>query len=228
MNQAIVNVYWLPLGAGDNTHCVRTNGRIFEALSARIQRRTKCDLYHAALEVHLGADRYTIEMTPVWIASEPDRGVVCEGPVGLRWLGRYRLFRYEVRCWLEGTIPDILDAVESPVHLDTDYGRAADLLTSVPMFPTATWGRDELNAGDMWNSNSLVAWLLTISGHDLTEVRPPAGGRAPGWTAGSNVADRQLHASHSDVAVPTRTSRFTSRSSSSQTPSTASERDQPR
>jgi hypothetical protein len=22
--------YWLPLGAGDNTHCLRINGRIFE------------------------------------------------------------------------------------------------------------------------------------------------------------------------------------------------------
>jgi hypothetical protein len=27
---ASVDLYWLPLGAGDNTHCVRTNGRIFE------------------------------------------------------------------------------------------------------------------------------------------------------------------------------------------------------
>ena len=28
-----VDLYWLPLGAGG--HCVRINGRIFEALSAR-------------------------------------------------------------------------------------------------------------------------------------------------------------------------------------------------
>ena len=31
---ASVDLYWLPLGAGDNTHCVRTNGRVFERLSA--------------------------------------------------------------------------------------------------------------------------------------------------------------------------------------------------
>jgi hypothetical protein len=32
---ASVDLYWLPLGAGDNTQCVRTNGRVFEAITAR-------------------------------------------------------------------------------------------------------------------------------------------------------------------------------------------------
>ena len=58
-------------------------------------------------------------------------------------------------------------------------------------FPTATWGRDELGAGEMWNSNSLVSWLLSRSGFDLDAVRPPRGGRAPGWTAGIAVARRE-------------------------------------
>jgi hypothetical protein len=36
----------------------------------------------------------------------------------------------------------------------------------------------------MWNSNSVVAWLLTRAGIDADAIRPPTGGRAPGWRAG--------------------------------------------
>ena len=42
----------------------------------------------------------------------------------------------------------------------------------------------------MWNSNSLVAWLLAGAGLDLDDVGPPEHGRAPGWTAGLVVASR--------------------------------------
>ncbi|HEY3001771.1 MAG TPA: hypothetical protein VGJ44_05425 [Kribbellaceae bacterium] len=187
---AQVDLYWLPLGAGDNTHCVRTNGRIFEAVTARYERRARCDLYHAALEVRLGDDRFVIEMAPVWSLGQPDRGVVCEGPVGARWLGRSRWFRYEVRSWRNGVIPDASEAVDSPRRLSTDPARAEGVLGLVPAFPAATWGRDELKAGEMWNSNSLVAWLLAMSGHAMDDIRPPANGRAPGWSAGQVVAAR--------------------------------------
>jgi len=73
---------------------VRWNGRVFEALDARRQHRQRNDLYHSALEVHLDGERYVIEQAPVWNARQPDRGVVCEDPVGSAWLGRWRLFRY--------------------------------------------------------------------------------------------------------------------------------------
>jgi hypothetical protein len=63
-------------------------------------------------------------------------------------------------------------------------------LDLVPTFPTVTWGRDELGTGDMWNSNSLISWLLARSGHDTTTLPPPPHGRAPGWTAGLTVAAR--------------------------------------
>jgi hypothetical protein len=187
---ASVDLYWLPLGAGDNTHCVRINGRIFEAVSARHEHRERCDLYHAALEVHVGGHRFTIEMTPVWSIDEPDRGVVCAGPVGLRWLGRSRFFRYEVRRWRDGVIPDAAEAVDSPQRLSTDPVQAQQILDLAPRFPTATWGRDELGAGEMWNSNSLIAWLLAGSGHDVDAIGPPVRGRAPGWSAGLVVAAR--------------------------------------
>ena len=46
-----VDLYWLPLGAGG--HSVRLNGRVFEAVAARLGRREPCDLYHAALGVRV-------------------------------------------------------------------------------------------------------------------------------------------------------------------------------
>jgi hypothetical protein len=39
-----VDLYWLPLGAGG--HCVRVNGRIYEAISARLAGRERMALYH--------------------------------------------------------------------------------------------------------------------------------------------------------------------------------------
>ena len=72
-----VDLYWLPLGAGGRF--VRSNGRLYEALAARLQHRDRSDLYHSALEVHVGGDRYVIEQAPVWNMKDPDRGVVCEG-----------------------------------------------------------------------------------------------------------------------------------------------------
>jgi hypothetical protein len=187
-----VDLYWLPLGAGDNTHCVRTNGRIFEWATARYRHREPLDLYHSALEVRTDQGRFVIEMAPVWSTDAPDRGVVAEGPVGLRWLGRSRLFRYEVRCWRDGAIPDVAEAVESPQRLCTDPARAEQLLSLAPTFPTTTWGRDEFGTGDMWNSNSLISWLLARSGHDIDSLGPPVHGRAPGWAAGLVVAGRSV------------------------------------
>jgi hypothetical protein len=57
--------------------------------------------------------------------------------------------------------------------------------------PSLTWGRDDLGTGDMWNSNSLISWVLARTGHDMTTVRPPDRGRAPGWQAGLVLASRQ-------------------------------------
>lgn len=188
-----VDVYWLPLGAGDGSRCVRANGRIFEAAVARLEHRGVRDLYHSALEVHVDSNRFVIEMTPAWGNQQPERGVVCVGSVGLAKLGRSPLFRYEVRCWQNGTIPDVFDAVASPVRANTDHARTRRLLELVAEFPTATWGRDELHAGEMWNSNSLTAWLLARSGHETDTIRPPTHGRAPGWSAGLAVAARQAN-----------------------------------
>ena len=67
---------------------------------------------------------------------------------------------------------------------------ARTVLDLVPRCPVLTWGRDERLTGEMWNSNSLTAWLLARSGLDTDAIRPPAAGRAPGWNAGLTVAAR--------------------------------------
>jgi hypothetical protein len=181
-----VDLYWLPLGAGG--WFVRMNGRIFEGVAARVHRRPALDLYHSALEVRVAEGRYIIEQTPVIDHDGPARGVVVEGPVVSRLAARLRVFRYEVRCWRGGIIPDIAEAVESPVRLTDEVGAAQRLLDLVPSVPPLAWGRDELGTGEMWNSNSIVSWLLATSGLPMTGVHPPAGGRAPGWDAGLAAA----------------------------------------
>ena len=183
-----VDLYWLPLGAGG--HSVRLNGRVFEAVAARLERRPPCDLYPSALEVRVPEGRFVIEQAPVRDNDGAKRGVVAEGAVGSRLAGRFRIFRYEVRRWRDGVIPDIGEAVESPQQLTGDPLLAQHVLDLVPAVPTLVWGRDESQAGEMWNSNSLTSWLIARSGLHAESVHPPAGGRAPGWRAGLVVARR--------------------------------------
>jgi hypothetical protein len=188
---AAVDLYWLPLGAGG--HLVRWNGRLFEALAARYQHRERSDLYHAGLKVRLGGERYVIEQAPAWNLKTADRGVMAEGPVGFAWLGRYSAFRYEIRCWRDGIIPDIAEAVDSPRSINTDPLRAQQLLDLVPQVPTPVWGRRPHGAAEMWNSNSVISWLLAHSGHDVQAIQPPPGGRAPGWSAGLISTDQSIN-----------------------------------
>ena len=185
---AAVDLYWLPLGAGG--HFVRLNGRIYEAVAARLQRRPAYDLYHSALQVEIPEGRYVIEQTPVPDLSGRDRGVVAGGAVGSHWAGRFRIFRYEIRLWLGGNIPDVAEAVDSPRRLSDAEACAHRVLELVPQVPTPLWGRDELGTGEMWNSNSVIAWVIARSAIEADAIRPPVGGRAPGWNAGLEVARR--------------------------------------
>jgi hypothetical protein len=186
---AAVDLYWIPLGA--EQHVVRLSGRLFEAISARVQRRRPRDLYHSALVVVAPEGRFVIEQTPVSDRHGERRGVVVQGPVGSMLLGRFRLFRYEVRRWRDGVIPDLAAAVSSPVRMTDDPVRASQVLDLVPAVPALVWGRDECHTGDMWNSNSVISWLLAGAGLDLRGIRPPSFGRAPGWRAGLELAARE-------------------------------------
>jgi hypothetical protein len=151
---AAADLYWLPLGAGG--HFVRLNGRVYEALTSRLDRRPTCDLYHSALQVDVPEGRFVIEQTPVPDLSGKQRGVVAGGPQ----------------------------------LLTADERLARRVLDLVPEVPTPVWGRDELGTGETWNSNSVISWVIARSGIDAESLRPPAGGRAPGWRAGLVVARR--------------------------------------
>jgi hypothetical protein len=184
-----VDLYWLPLGAGGRF--VRLNGRVYEAITAFLQRRRRYDLYHAALQVELPEGTYVVEQAPVPDLSGEARGVVAEGPVGARWAGRFRIFRYEIRVWPGGNIPDVAEAVDSPRRLTDQEDLARRVLNAVPQVPTPVWGRDEFGTGEMWNSNAVIAWALARGGLDSGSILPPVGGRAPGWRAGVEAARRQ-------------------------------------
>jgi hypothetical protein len=188
-SEAGIELYWLPLGAGG--WFVRLNGRIYEAIRALLERRRPLNLYHSALWVQLPEGSFVIENC--WPIPDTDcaaRGVVVQGPVASRRMARWRVFRYEVRRWRDGIIADVDAAVDSPQLLSDDPDVARRLLELVGSLPRLVWGRDELRTGEMWNSNSVIAWLLARSGLPMEEIRPPAGGRAPGWGSGLVMARR--------------------------------------
>jgi hypothetical protein len=185
-----IELYWLPLGAGG--WFVRLNGRIWEAIQARRERRRPLDLYHTALVVPVPEGRFVIENSwPIPVADGTQRGVVVQGPVFSRRLARWRVFRYEVRRLLDGVIADEDEAVASPQLLSDDLLAARRLLDLVGSLPTPVWGRDKLGTGEMWNSNSVISWLLARAGLSADAIRPPAGGGAPGWAAGLVTAHRE-------------------------------------
>jgi hypothetical protein len=183
-----IYLYWIPLGAG-GTGFVRMNGRIYEAIESRLERRPPLDVYHTALEVRLPGERYVVEtMWPSPGGDATSRGVVIEGPVFARWMSFTRIFRYEVRRWRDGELPDADEAIGGGRLVSLDPGTSRHLLDLAGSVPAFTWGRDPLGLGDMWNSNSVIAWLLTASGLPMEMIEPPTGGRAPGWDAGIAAA----------------------------------------
>jgi hypothetical protein len=83
------------------------------------------------------------------------------------------------------------EAVGSPQRLTDDPRQAQRPLDLVPSVPTPVWGRDELGVGEMWNSNSVISWLIARSGIAAEAIPLPTGGRAPRWRAGLAVARRR-------------------------------------
>ena len=185
-----ISLHWIPLGAGGVGY-VRLNGRVYEAVAAAIGRRKRLQLVHTALQVQVPEGRFIIENA--WPSPDADiesRGVVFEGPVFSRRLSRWRPLRYEVRCWRDGIIPDVDQSIGGPRRLSGDLRRARLLVDLVASVPRRVWGRRESSSGEMWNSNSVISWLLARSGIDLGSIRPPSGSRAPGWNAGIEMARR--------------------------------------
>jgi hypothetical protein len=188
LNECAVDLYWIPLSAGHRI--VRLKVHAYEAICALITRRPRRELYHSALHVLSSNQGAVIEMSHTRDERGMERGVVAEGPIGFRRAGRYRIFRYEIRCWRDGVVTDARFAVSSPTRLasdETTARRLAELSCYAPMF---IWGRDELRVHDRWTSNSVISWMLESSGVDAARIEPPAGGHAPGWKAGIVAAHR--------------------------------------
>lgn len=186
---ASIDLYWLPLGA--EGWFVRLNGRVYERIRAHREHRRSLDLYHSALEVTVPEGRFVIEQAwPIPDHDGASRGVVAEGPVWTLRIARFRVFRYEVRRWPDGIIADAGAAVASPQRVSDDPAQANRLLDLVGSVPTLAWGRDGAGTGEMWNSNSVISWLLALSGIRMKAIRPPTGGRAPGWDTGLIMARR--------------------------------------
>ena len=185
-----LDLYWIPLGAG--ARIVQTSGKLYEAVVAFRQHRERRPLFHSALIATLPEGRYFMEMTPIpRDRTGDDRGVVGEGAVGSSLLGRCRVFRYELRRWLNGTIPDLGSSVDGPVRVSHDESAVRRVLELMPLVPTPVWGRDELHTGEMWNSNSVISWVLSRARLVEAAGAPPNHGRAPGWDAGLSVALRR-------------------------------------
>jgi len=124
-----VDLLWIPLGAG-GARTVRRCGRVYEAIDAARHHRPRRALYHAALLVELDGERVAIEVAPSPDRDMWMRGTVATGAVGSRLLGRWRVFRYEVRCWPGGTIPDLAHAA-GRCRLSADPDAARRVLAAV-------------------------------------------------------------------------------------------------
>jgi len=145
-------------------------------------------LLHSALKLGTGeGETITVELTPEFIGG-PAPPVVT-GPVGIGWAGRFRLFRYQLRCLEVEALPDEDWAVAEPILLSREPGAARRILELAPSIPRYTWGRRVAGTGEMWTSDSVISWLLVRAGIDPGPAAPPAGGRAPGWFAGIAIAD---------------------------------------
>ena len=154
-------VYRLPLGAG--AHVVRLSGRAFEATTARLQRRPPSDLHHSALEV-------VTPRSSVHHRDDPDPRPRRPGPTRhRRRCGRHQVGPLVPRIPLRDprvaqwrySRPGLCD--REPLRVSADPTVARRLLELVVSIPTPVWERDELHAGEIWNSNSVSSWLLSRS-----------------------------------------------------------------
>ena len=187
-----VLLYWLPLGVGWPFRAAQ------RACLRGVQRQAFPSTTLRSVSLGVGDPNaigyFTVDMTPVPNARPWERGVVAEGAVGTNWARPPRVFRYEVRLWGDGTIPDLRYAVRSPIRVDGrsrhhDCGRLPFASRGDPDL-----GCDELQAGEMWSCNSIISWVLTSAGANLDAFSVPLGGRAPGWQAGVTVALRRTPA----------------------------------
>jgi hypothetical protein len=180
-----VDLYWSPLGASG--HFVRLNGRVYEALTARLQRRPARDLYHSALQVELPEGAFVIEQAPVTTGADGARCCRRGRPSALAGQADFGSSATRSGSGAVATYRTSPRPSTAP-RASATRSNWRHLLELVPRVPASVWGRDELGTGEMWNWNSVIAWVIACSGIDVQSIQPPQGGRAPGWRAGVAVS----------------------------------------
>jgi hypothetical protein len=114
-----------------------------------LQRRPTCDLYHSGLDVFVPEGRYTIERTQASAGGEK-RGVVGIGSIGAKWLAaRIYMFRYELRRWRDGVIPESMRPWEVRYGLATISHRPDD--SSSSRRRCRSWSRAATSSGFTFN-----------------------------------------------------------------------------
>ena len=186
---AAVELYWIPLGAGG--HSVRLNGRVFEAIAAAasigdaatsITPRSSSSSTAIATRSSSRRRRTLTRRAAAWSPPAPSAAAT---PAGCA------CFATRSAAGAAGRFRISTRRSAGPRRLSSDPRDARRLLDLVRTVPTPVWGRDELKTGEMWNSNSMTAWLIAATGLSTDLLRPPPRGRAPGWDAGIEVARRR-------------------------------------
>ncbi|MEO8540744.1 MAG: hypothetical protein ABI577_13475 [bacterium] len=181
-----VDLYWLPVGAGKLSPPRKWSLWLWEALDAATHRRARKRLLHAALKlVDLAGTTFTVELMPDFLPGTVPPAMT--GSVGFSAAGRWRFFRYRLSCEPVERLPDEEWAVQSPSRLG-DGNLANTILALAPTAPPYVWGLRAKGTREMWTSDSAISWLLIRAGVSLDGIGPPAGGRAPGWSAGIDAA----------------------------------------
>ena len=186
MTTCSADLYWMPVGAG-TSRFQQASLRLWESIEAARARRPRQKLFHSALKLSLVDEgAFTLELTPAFVGGPLPP--LATGPVGIRGADRLRLFRYQLRRVPGDTLPDEEWAEGEPFHLTDDCEAVRRIVALAPSTPPHVWGRRVRGTNEMWTSDSVISWLLVRAGIDLSNVLIPAGGRAPGWSAGLSLA----------------------------------------
>ena len=176
---AAVELYWIPLGAGG--HCVRFNGRIFEALDAA--RRAPSALRPLPRGARRPARRPALHDRARRRRRTPTRRAAASSapaPSAAATSAGCACFATRFAAGEADRSPTWTTRSAGRCRLTTDPGVARRLLDLVAAVPRPVWGRDELDAGEMWNSNSVIAWLVATAGLPADELEPAAAGQGAG------------------------------------------------
>lgn len=187
LGACFVDLYWLPVAAGTGSRLRMWSLAAWEAFEALRAWRPRARLCHSALKVRIAnGQTHTVELTPVFRGETPPLSMT--GPVGFRGADRFRLLRYQVRCTRVDRLPDEEWTLGPALRLSADCQAASDVLTLAAAVPKHTWGLRVRGTSEMWTSDSAIAWMLDRAGIDAAAILLPPGSRAPGWTAGVEVA----------------------------------------